>query len=252
MTDVDVRPPLGSYESVAQTRAPDTPPVPARVGRPGSVTDGAGFQWQRPLWQRTVKRSADVLVVVVIAPLATVLLAVAAILIVVVDRQRPFFVDTRVGRGGRRFGCYKLRTMRSDDVMLSSYLAEHPDEALRWAESRKIDHDPRVTRLGAFVRHSSLDEVPQFLNVLLGQMSLVGPRPLSEREFVVRPADSQRLLEQTRPGVTGLWQVAGRSDISAAERIALDDDYASGWSLRGDLRILLQTPRAVLAGAGAR
>ena len=209
-------------------------------------------QTRRLLWKRVAKRSADIVVVVIAAPLIVPLIVVVAITIVLVDRQRPFFVDARVGRDGRRFGCYKLRTMHSCDAAFAAYLDENSDERLLWIESRKVDHDPRVTRLGAFLRRSSLDEVPQFLNVLVGDMSLVGPRPLSEREFAARPEGSQQLLTDVRPGITGLWQVAGRSDISMVDRIALDDEYARDWSLRGDLRIMLKTPGAVVAGVGAK
>jgi exopolysaccharide production protein ExoY len=218
----------------------------------GALTDVGDRKMQHALWRRVVKRSADIAIVVVTAPLVLVLIAVGAALIIVVDRRRPFYVDLRVGRGGRHFGCYKLRTMGDDERTFSSFLGARPDEMQRWVEERKVDHDPRVSPLGAMLRHSSMDELPQALNVLVGNMSLVGPRPLSEREFVARPEASQRLLEQVRPGITGLWQVAGRSDVPLDERIALDDEYARDWSLRGDLLILLKTPLAVLAGAGAK
>jgi exopolysaccharide production protein ExoY len=173
-------------------------------------------------------------------------------LIAVIDRQSPFYVDRRVGRGGREFGCFKLRTMRCDDFVLHSYLAANPGESKRWVEDRKVERDPRVTRLGAVLRKLSIDELPQFLNVLVGDMSLVGPRPLSRREFIARPEVSQRLLGQVRPGITGIWQVAGRSTISNQRRVVLDDEYARAWSLRGDVLIVLKTPLAIVARTGAQ
>jgi len=241
----------------------DLMPPPAAAG---AATDSsrATFEWadaphaetatqgRHSLWQRGFKRTADLVIALILAPLALVLTAAAAITIVLVDRHNPFFIDERVGLGGRRFGCLKLRTMRLDEATFAAYLEEHEDESLRWLESRKLGCDPRVTPLGRWLRRSSIDEVPQLLNVLAGEMSLIGPRPLSEREFVARPEPSQRLLAQVRPGVTGLWQVTGCSDVSNINRIVLDDEYAANWSVRGDLRILVITPASVIAGAGAK
>ena len=249
--DSQLESPLESIEPAA-TQSARAVPRRERESRLGALTDAGHREMQHALWQRAVKRSADIAIVVVTAPLVLVLIAVASALIIVVDRRRPFYVDLRVGRGGRRFGCYKLCTMRGDEQAFNSFLAAHPDEMQRWVEERKVDHDPRVSRLGAMLRHSSMDELPQALNVLVGNMSLVGPRPLSEREFLARPEESQRLLKQVRPGISGLWQVAGRSDIPLDERIALDDEYVRDWSLHGDLLIVLKTPVAVLVGAGAK
>jgi len=225
-----------------------SPALRLASGLDPAVTTGAGH----PTWQRAAKRAFDLVISLIVAPVVLLVTAVVAILIVVIDRQNPFFVDERVGRGGARFGCLKLRTMRPDENGFAAYLAANEDELARWHESRKVDWDPRVTKLGAWLRRSSIDELPQLLNVLVGDMSLIGPRPLSEREFVARPEASQRLLEQVHPGVTGPWQVAGRSDLPNVDRVALDDQYAAAWSIRGDLRILVRTPASVLAGAGAK
>jgi exopolysaccharide production protein ExoY len=226
---------------------------PAVIAPVGKVADAAlGAASTHPRWQRAAKRGADVLVAVLAAPLVVAVTAVCAALIAVVDRHSPFYVDRRIGLGGRAFGCYKLRTMRGDDVVLDSYLAAHPGESKRWVEDRKIEGDPRVTRLGAVLRTLSIDEVPQFLNVFVGDMSIVGPRPLSQREFLARPEGSQRLLAQVRPGITGAWQVAGRCNIPHHTRIALDDEYAREWSLRGDVLIALKTPLAIVARTGAQ
>jgi lipopolysaccharide/colanic/teichoic acid biosynthesis glycosyltransferase len=215
----------------------------------GAVEDAASLH---PRWQQVAKRGADLLVAVLGAPIVVAITAVVAVSIAVIDRQSPFYVDRRIGRGGREFGCFKLRTMRSDDSALDLYLAAHPGESKRWAEDRKVGNDPRVTRLGALLRKWSVDELPQFLNVLLGDMSLVGPRPLSQREFAARSNASRRLLAQVRPGITGPWQVAGRSKIANETRIALDDEYAREWSLHGDFVIVVRTPLAIVARTGAQ
>jgi exopolysaccharide production protein ExoY len=202
--------------------------------------------------QRAAKRCCDLAIVALVLVPAVLLILAAALLIAVVDRQRPFFVDRRVGRGGRLFGCVKLRTMRCAQDDFSLFLLENPVEADLYLASRKVVADPRKTRLGSFLRRSSLDELPQLYNVLVGDMSVVGPRPLSIEEFDARDAEYGESLLRVRPGLTGLWQVKGRSDLSVEDRLRYDEYYARNWSLRLDLRILRATPGAVLSGRGAR
>ena len=174
-------------------------------------------------------------------------------LIVRRDGGPVLFRHTRVGFGGRTFPCLKFRSMVTDaEKRLAKLLAEDPVAAEEWATRRKLPHDPRITRIGAFLRRTSLDELPQLLNVLRGEMSLVGPRPVVREELDLHynPAAAAAYAE-TRPGITGLWQISGRSDTTYAERVTLDTRYAREWSLALDIKILLRTVPAVLKRRGA-
>ncbi len=165
------------------------------------------------------------------------------------DSRGPVFYRRRVvGRGGREFDAFKFRTMRADaDAML----ADHPEWAMEHTEGHKADDDPRVTRLGRRLRRTSLNELPQLINVLLGQMSLVGPRMVTAAELAGRDAWRDALV-RVKPGLTGLWQVSGRDDLSLDERIRLDREYVERRNILLDIRILLQTIPAVLRARGAR
>jgi len=160
---------------------------------------------------------------------------------------KAFFAQTRVGYHGRQFKVYKMRTMVENAEQIKADLAEDNEyDGILF----KMKSDPRITRIGAMLRKSSLDELPQLVNVLRGEMSLVGPRPSLPNEVEDLDSDTLRRLA-VRPGITGLWQVSGRSDLSWQEAAALDTYYADNWSLVGDLSILLRTVRAVLSGKGA-
>jgi len=197
------------------------------------------------------KRIMDIgLALLLLTLLAPVLLA-AIVLILIIDRQRPFYIDERVGRSGWLFKCLKLRTLRRDRSLLERYLAAHPGEAARYRDARKLEDDPRKTGLGGFLRKHSIDEIPQLLNVLFGQMSIVGPRPLAPHEWRARGAAAQDLL-RVKPGLTGLWQVSGRSDLTVQERMQYDSLYARTWTLLLDLKILVKTPLVIIAGIGAK
>lgn len=209
---------------------------------------GANATWVR---RYRCKRPLDLALALPMLVVSLPLLLLAALAILLFDRQAPLYVDVRVGRGGRYFRCLKLRTMRSDPQILAHYFARHPHELRRYECERKLASDPRVTRLGAFLRRSSIDELPQLWNVLRADMSFVGPRPLAPSEFAER-GEQARPLELVRPGLTGLWQVRGRSDTSLHRRIHLDNFYARNSSLALDLRIVLETPLAVLRARGAR
>jgi lipopolysaccharide/colanic/teichoic acid biosynthesis glycosyltransferase len=139
--------------------------------------------------------------------------------------------------------------MNGDQVLLQ-YLAQHPELALEWERNQKLKDDPRVTRIGKFLRRTSLDELPQLWNVLKGEMSLVGPRPIIQEE-VARYGDRFSLYTQVYPGLTGLWQVSGRNDTSYDERVRLDTYYVRNWSLWLDIYLLARTAGVVLAGRGA-
>ncbi len=173
-------------------------------------------------------------------------------LLIYLDSPGPIlFSHRRVGRGGREFPCYKFRTMVPNaHAELQKYLANHPECLQEWEDNYKLKDDPRITRLGRFLRKTSLDELPQFLNVLKGEMSLVGPRPIV-REEVVKYGQYIEDFYLVKPGITGLWQVSGRNDIAYEDRVRMDSWYVRNWSVWLDLVILLKTLRYVLMGKGA-
>lgn len=194
-----------------------------------------------------IKRAMDLIVSVSMLTLAAPLLALAAIAIRIDSSGPVFFRQTRVGRDGREFTMFKLRTMVADaeeklDSLIDLDALDEP--------AFKIANDPRVTRIGRLLRRSSFDEVPQFINVVRGDMSLVGPRP--EEEAVVALYDErQRQRLRVKPGLTGPMQVAGRGGLTFEERLALERDYVDNLTITGDIKILLRTPRAVIRGDGA-
>ncbi len=192
---------------------------------------------------------------IVIAFAAVVLLApvllVIAIAVWAQDGGSPIFVHQRLGRGGVLFPCLKFRSMVVDSqVRLAELLATDPDAAAEWARDQKLRDDPRITRLGQWLRKTSLDELPQLFNVLAGQMSLVGPRPIVESE-IWRYGRYYQHYCSVRPGITGLWQVSGRNDLSYRRRVVLDTVYARTRSLAVDLAIMLRTVPAMLSGRGS-
>jgi len=202
--------------------------------------------WQRPsTLRRAIKAICDYVVAAPVMVLAAPPLVLIAVL-VRLDSPGPVLHRRRVvGRGGKEFDAYKVRTMRVDG---ESLLSAGQRATLR--ASYKLEDDPRVTRLGRVLRRYSLDELPQLANVVLGQMSVVGPRMISPQELGRYGSDAPLLLS-VKPGITGPWQVEGRSELSAQERVRLDLDYARKFSLLRDLGILLRTPGAVLSGRGA-
>jgi len=202
--------------------------------------------------QRIFKRSLDLIGASLLTLLMIPVFSVFAYLIWKEDRGPVFFRQTRVGRGGRDFSCWKFRTMVVDvEDQMARWQTENPVLLARYCESNfKLQADPRVTRIGAWMRRNSLDELPQLFNVLLGDMSLVGPRPLLRRELPNYGAVIS-LYERVRPGITGLWQISGRSHTTFAERISYDEWYIKNWTVWYDLVILLQTVWVLLRGQGA-
>lgn len=202
-------------------------------------------------YNRAFKRLFDILLstlgLIVLLPIG---LGVA--LAVRLDSAGPIlFAHRRVGRGGREFPCYKFRTMVPDaEIVLEQYLRENPKLREEWEKEYKLKGDPRVTRVGAFLRRTSLDELPQFFNVLTGEMSLVGPRPIVEKE-IEKYGDAFPDFCLVRPGITGIWQVNGRSDTTYDERVAMDSWYVRNWSIWIDLFYLLKTVKVVVSGRGA-
>jgi undecaprenyl-phosphate galactose phosphotransferase len=167
------------------------------------------------------------------------------------DGGPVLFAHERLGVGGRRFKCLKFRTMVADSSqVLADVLENDPVAAAEWSATQKLRNDPRITPIGRFLRNTSLDEVPQLFNILMGDMSLVGPRPIVEAE-VPRYERDISFYYAARPGVTGLWQVSGRSNTTYDQRVRLDVWYVKNWSLWHDVAILMKTVPAILLRRGA-
>lgn len=197
------------------------------------------------------KRALDIGLVLLGLLLLWPLILGLVVLLKAMDPGPVLYGHRRVGFGGREFRCWKFRTMVVDgDAVLERHLRENPADAALWKEQRKLVNDPRVTPLGAVLRKLSLDELPQLLNVLKGEMSLVGPRPVVEAELDHYGASARHYLA-ARPGLTGQWQISGRSDTTYAERVRLDRFYVTNWSLWRDLRIIFLTIPAVALSRGA-
>ena len=168
----------------------------------------------------------------------------------VFGRRHDFLWPQRIGRGGRVFPCLKFRTMvQNGERVLAAYLAANPEANAEWIATRKLKNDPRVTRVGAVLRKLSLDELPQIINILQGDMSLVGPRPVVRDELEIYGSAAVYYLK-SRPGLTGLWQVSGRNDVSYDTRVAFDRHYVENWSLFEDIRIIIKTVPAVWMSRG--
>jgi Undecaprenyl-phosphate galactose phosphotransferase WbaP len=202
-------------------------------------------------WSRALKRFADLLLTSLIAIPVLPLIALVALLVRISSPGPILFGSERVGRGGRRFLAWKFRTMYRDaESLLAEYLDAHPSLAAEWQANTKLRHDPRVTWIGHWLRVTSLDELPQIWNVFLGQMSLVGPRPILPGE-VDKYAEGLEHYREMLPGITGLWQVSGRNNTTYRERVELDTYYVKNWSLWLDIYILACTVKVVLLGEGA-
>jgi Undecaprenyl-phosphate galactose phosphotransferase WbaP len=214
-------------------------------------TQTIGLERDRKALFPIAKRALDILGAGVGLVLLSPFFLIVA-LMVRADGGPAFFAHQRVGRGGKLFGCLKFRSMVIDSqARLEALLANDPTARAEWEATRKLKNDPRITRIGRFLRSTSLDELPQLINVLLGEMSLVGPRPVQEAEIDRYYGASAAHYMAVRPGITGLWQVSGRSETSYESRVALDVTYVSRPSLLADISILLRTPVAVLSRRGA-
>ncbi|MBD2257279.1 undecaprenyl-phosphate galactose phosphotransferase WbaP [Pseudanabaena sp. FACHB-2040] len=200
---------------------------------------------------RMTKACLDVCLTVVIGLLLLPLIALIAVLIKIDSPGPILYSQERLGRGAQHFTVWKFRSMRLDaDQALERYLRENPNLKENWELDHKLKDDPRITRVGKLLRRTSLDELPQLWNVLRREMSLVGPRPIVDRE-VWRYADKFELYARVSPGLTGLWQVSGRNDVSYDERVNLDAYYVRNWSVWLDIYILIRTVWVVLVWDGA-
>lgn len=194
------------------------------------------------------KRLMDLALALVLLPILLPVMALIAL--GMSHRGQIFYGHRRVGRHGREFACYKFRTMVVDaDLRLADILSSDADARAEWARNHKLRDDPRITRLGRVLRKTSLDELPQIWNVLRGEMSFVGPRPVTRAELV-KYGDVAAAYLSVRPGVTGPWQVSGRSEVSYTARVARDADYIAGINLASDAVIIAQTALVPLKMSG--
>ena len=192
------------------------------------------------------KRIMDLVVAISALVLAAPVMVVVALLIRITAGGPAVFSHSRVGFGGQPFKCYKFRSMvANSEEVLKAYLEANPHVGMEWEETQKLRNDPRVTFLGWMLRKSSLDELPQLFNIIRGDMSCVGPRPIVKDELN-RYGDHLGEYLRTRPGLTGLWQVSGRSSMDYASRVALDSQYVRNWSVWLDIVILFRTVFAVM------
>ena len=200
---------------------------------------------------RIIKRVFDIVVTVCGGILILPFVAVIALLIRLDSPGPVVFAHRRIGQGGKEFSCYKFRSMMFDaEGALKKYLAIHPEAQEEWGRNFKLKDDPRITKIGRFLRKTSLDELPQLWNVLVGDMSLVGPRPIVKDE-IVKYGTYINDFYLVPPGITGVWQVSGRSDTTYDERVQMDSWYVHNWSVWIDIVYLVKTVLAVVKGKGA-
>ena len=212
--------------------------VPGLATHPGT---------RRGIYRGGLKRGFDVLAVLATSFITLPLILLMAIC-VALDGHSPFYAQKRVGQGGRVFTMWKLRSMvPGADAKLEAHLAADPAARAEWDHSQKLKKDPRITRIGRIMRKCSADELPQLWNVLKGDMSLVGPRPMLPEQAPLYPGQAYYAL---RPGITGIWQVSARNESSFADRARFDATYDRKLSLATDLGLLLATVRVVLRGTG--
>ena len=200
---------------------------------------------------RFIKRCLDMALAVALIVPVTTIVAVSALLIKLEDGGPVFYADERIGLNGTKFKAWKLRSMVTNGAeILNRYLAANPKEALQWHATQKLKRDPRITRIGRILRKTSIDEIPQLWNVITGEMSVVGPRPILQSQTEMY-GPGFHLYKQVRPGITGLWQVSGRNKLTFSERARLDKYVIQNWSVWLDLYILARTATAVISGSGA-
>ncbi|MEF2070632.1 sugar transferase [Consotaella aegiceratis] len=196
------------------------------------------------------KRSFDIVGAIAALALLSPLLLMLAALVKLSDGGSVFFAHNRVGQNGRTFRCLKFRTMvPNGPEVLQAHFATNPQAQEEWNATRKLQNDPRVTRVGDVLRRLSLDELPQLLNIVRGEMSIVGPRPVVTDELDIYGTSAAFYL-RSRPGLTGLWQISGRNDVSYNERIAFDRHYVENWSMVADMVIICKTVPAVITSRG--
>ena len=202
--------------------------------------------------QRACKRVFDVVTAVAIFALFWWAIVAVAIIIRISTGRHVIFSHMRVGRAGRDFQCYKFRSMvPNSDELLADLLSNDAEARAEWERDFKLKNDPRITRFGRFIRRTSLDEFPQLWNVIRGDMSIVGPRPVVRKELELYYADALEHYKAVKPGLTGMWQISGRNDMEYSERVALDKAYVESWGLWSDFMIVIRTAGVLLGRRGA-
>jgi len=202
-------------------------------------------------WTRRTKRALDLCGAAMGSLLLCPVVAAIVVLIKVDSRGPAFYGHRRLGASDEHFRCWKFRTMHVNaEHLLDKYLQDNPKLQAEWEQNQKLRDDPRVTRIGWYLRKTSLDELPQLWNVFRGEMSLTGPRPIVDAE-VHKYGEVYELYKRIRPGMSGFWQVSGRSDMDYGERVAMDSYYVRNWSVWLDLVILARTAKIVLLSRGA-
>ncbi|MCR5605802.1 MAG: exopolysaccharide biosynthesis polyprenyl glycosylphosphotransferase, partial [Treponema sp.] len=198
-----------------------------------------------------VKRIVDLLILLAMSPLVIPIVLIVSIIVKISSPGPIFYGHKRVGKDGKEFKCWKFRSMVINaDKMLDKILEEHPEMREEWERDRKFTHDPRVTKIGKILRKTSIDELPQLWNVLVGEMSFIGPRPVTSPELA-KYGDKANFILSVLPGLSGMWQISGRSTTGYEERITLDSYYIQNWSVWLDLWIIIKTVWVVLKGKGA-
>ncbi len=231
----------GSYSYTATAEVPS--------GRERQTTSGDDLPAK--LLRYRAKRIVDILLIILSLPVTLPILGVLSLVVLLSTPGPIFYSHRRIGRNGAFFSMWKFRTMCENSAeVLDDYLTRHPQARAEWSQTHKLRYDPRVTGIGRFLRRYSLDELPQLWNVVAGKMTLVGPRPIVAAE-VEKYGDGFRYYRRVKPGLTGLWQVSGRSQLTYPERVQLDCDYVERWSMRRDFLILLRTFLSVVNQDGA-
>jgi Undecaprenyl-phosphate galactose phosphotransferase WbaP len=245
--------PLSCYRTVMII--PDLFEVPSLWVRPRDLNGILGLEITSNLaspMAQFVKRAVDIVMVLLFIAFWVPICLVVGLLIKLQDGGHPIFKQERVGRDGRVFHAWKFRTMVPNaELVLEEHMAADPALREEWETTYKLKVDPRVTRLGQFLRRFSIDELPQLVNVLRGEMALVGPRPLPRYHHEELNLRVRELRERIRPGITGLWQVSGRSDTGTEGIERWDAYYVRNWSLWFDAIVLIRTARTVIGGTGA-
>lgn len=199
-----------------------------------------------------IKRIFDILFSIIALIITLPFFIAIAIAVRISSSGKIIYAHERIGRGGKPFLCYKFRTMYEDaDQRLQVILQANPKLRFEWENTRKLKRDPRVTPLGAFLRKTSLDEFPQFFNIIKGDLSVVGPRPVVYEEITRHLRHKAPKILSIRPGLTGLWQISGRSDTTYHNRIKLDEKYVDSRTLILDMKVILKTIPAIFTSKGA-
>lgn len=203
------------------------------------------------LSNRIIKRLFDLLIIVVLLPILLPVFLTLIILTKVTSKGPVFYGHKRIGKNGKEFSCWKFRSMNINSAqMLEEILKNDPERRIEWERERKFKDDPRVTKFGKFLRKTSLDELPQLINIITGQMSFIGPRPVTYDE-TLRYGEYRDLVLSVTPGLSGMWQISGRSETTYEERIFLDTFYIQNWSIWLDFWIIIKTVWVVISGKGA-